>query len=98
MTDEEFRQEFRNVNAQFRSIDAQFRNIEARFENIRDYISEFRSEVIQRLDVIDHRLDFQGGTLSTLTKQALDADSTSTRMLRDIAELKRRVEKLESAA
>jgi hypothetical protein len=96
MTDEELRQEFQEMRTQFRSIDAQFRNMEARFENMRDYIGELRSEAIQRLDVIDHRLDFQGASLSD--KQALDSDSNSARMLRDIADLKRRVEKLETAA
>jgi hypothetical protein len=105
MTDEELRQEFqemraqfRNIETQFRNIDELFRNIDAKFDGTPGYIAEFRSEIIQSLEVIQHSLHFQGATLSALTKQAMDSGSNSSWMLREIGNLKRRVEKLESAA
>ena len=57
------------IDARLDKMDARFDGVDARFDRIDDYVLKFRSEVIQRFETVDRRLDFLMGAFSRIESQ-----------------------------
>lgn len=75
--------------------DERFDRIDAHMERMSAYIQDFRSEAIDRLAVIENRLDGLSATVANidarfpaLTKLMLDAGSFATQQVKEQARLK----------
>jgi hypothetical protein len=75
--------------------------IDERFDRIDQYLQEMRAEVVNRLDIIENRLDTLNSTvhsidlrLPALSKAITDFGSVATRLTRDHAALEAKVSKL----
>ena len=57
------------MDERFDRVDARLDKMDTRFDRIDDYILQFRSEVIQRVETIDRRLDFLMGASNRIEAQ-----------------------------
>lgn len=74
------------------TIDERFDQLDRTLEGIRAYLLEFRTEIIQRLEFIDRRLDVLSTAVTNLdarlpavTKAVLDSQSMTAEILRSQA-------------
>jgi hypothetical protein len=67
-----------------------FDRIDESLSRLSNYLVAFRGEMVQRLDLIEHRLDLAATSISTfdtrvaaITKAMLETGALSTKVLRD---------------
>jgi 3-dehydroquinate dehydratase len=83
------------------STDERFDRIDASIGDLKQYLIAMRTETINRLDIIENRLDTLTNTvhsidlrLPALSKAIADFGSVATRLTRDHAALEAKVSKL----
>jgi chromosome segregation ATPase len=83
------------LGSRFDQVDRRFDQVDRRSEQIEKYVQEFRGETIDRLTVIENRLDGLNATvanidarLPALTKSMLDAGAFATQQVKEQARLK----------
>ncbi len=86
-------------------LEAMEQRITAEFKSQSNYILEFRTEVIKEFKIVEQRLNTLSGlvsglqtTIPAVSDSVLGTESTVSRLNREMAEIRARIEKLESAA
>jgi prefoldin subunit 5 len=83
------------------STDERFDQLDASIGDLKQYLMAMRTEMINRLDIVENRLDALNNTvhsidlrLPALSKAITDFGSVATRLTRDHAALEAKVSKL----